>query len=64
MRDSSTYCADVAVHARLRERVVALRHDAAYWRRRGRRETAVEIERVAAFVDELTQELIRRLMLE
>lgn len=40
-----------------------MRHDAKYWRHRGRRKTALEVERVAAFVNELAEELVRRLTL-
>ena len=63
MRDSSIYGTHITSYGRLRERVAAMRQDAKYWRRRGRRETALEVERVAAFVNELAEELVRRLTL-
>ncbi len=38
---------------RLRQQAASLREDATYWRRRGQVDTAAELERVAALVDEL-----------
>ncbi len=34
-----------------------MREDARYWRRRGRTETALELERIASFVDATVERL-------
>ena len=41
----------------LRRRVVSMREDARYWRRRGRTETALELERIASFVEVTVERL-------
>jgi len=38
----------------LRAQIASIRTDAEYWRRRGRFQTAAELSRVAAFVEEAT----------
>ena len=47
----------------LRRRVVSMREDARYWRRRGRAETAVELERIASFVEVTVERLTASLEL-
>lgn len=47
----------------LRRRVISMREDARYWRRRGRGETARELERIATFVDATVERLAASLEL-
>ena len=46
---------------RLRRQVAAMREDASYWRIRGRLDTAAEVERIAAHLEEVIRGLERTL---
>ena len=52
-----------AAYDRMRRQIVALRRDAAYWRRHGRPGRAAEIERVAAYLEPRAQALAESVLL-
>jgi hypothetical protein len=46
---------------RLRRQVEAMREDASYWRTRGRHDTAAEVERIVAHMEDVIRDLERTL---